>query len=285
VTRTEMTGRTTVAAVAALVGFAGNSLLARIALRTSLIDPVAFTAVRLATGAIMLMLLASLMGRRTRTGGGWLSPVALFAYAIAFSLAYVRLAVGIGALILFGAVQLTMIGWGLRTGERPGVVTWLGLGCALAGLATLSLPGAEAPDASAAALMFSAGVAWGVYSLQGRGSGDPLAGTAANFAWSMPLAVVALAAAWPALHVTQEGIGYAALSGSVASGLGYALWYAALPALSATAAAVAQLVVPVLAAFGAVVLLREHVSVKLLVAGAAILGGVALAFSGRQRRG
>ena len=208
----------------------------------------------------------------------------LFAYAIAFSLAYVQLSVGLGALILFGAVQVTMIGSGLRTGERPGIATWLGLNCALAGLAALALPGAEAPSAVAAALMVVAGVAWGIYSLHGRGAADPLGGTAANFAWSVPLAALTLAVGWPAVHVTPGGLGYAALSGSVASGLGYALWYAALPAFSATAAAVAQLTVPVLAALGAVVLLQERVSTRLLVAAAAILGGVAVAFTGRPGR-
>jgi drug/metabolite transporter (DMT)-like permease len=280
------TVRTALCGVAALIGFAANSLLARVALGPSLIDPVAFTAVRLGSGAITLVLLAWLMGRRhTGTRVAWLPPLALFAYAMAFSLAYVRLAVGMGALILFGAVQVTMIGWGLRSGERLGLATWLGLGCALAGLAALSLPGAGAPDLAAAALMIAAGVAWGAYSLQGRGSGDPLAGSAANFAWTLPLAAVALALAWPAVHASAGGIGYAVLSGSLASGLGYALWYAALPALAATAAAVAQLVVPVLAALGAVLLLGEGVSVRLLVAGTAILGGVALAFTSRPGRG
>jgi len=283
-TRGDSSLGTAACAVAALMGFAGSSLLARVALRSSLIDPVAFTAGRLGTGAITLLLLVWLLNRpRTGTPAGWRPAIALFAYAIAFSLAYVRLTVGLGALILFGAVQVTMIGSGLRTGERPGVATWLGLVCALAGLAALAVPGAETPSASAAALMVLAGVAWGVYSLHGRGASDPLRGTAVNFACSALLAGPALMLAWPALHVTPAGIGYATLSGALASGLGYALWYVALPAFSATAAAVAQLTVPVLAALGAVVLLGEGVTMRLLMAGAAVLGGVAVAFAGRPR--
>jgi drug/metabolite transporter (DMT)-like permease len=270
-------------AAGALVAFAGNSLLARVALGPGLIDPAGFTAVRLGSGALTLFLLAAL---RRRVGvprtGRRAPPAALFAYALAFSVAYVQLGVGIGALILFGAVQVTMIGWGIGTGERPALATWLGLGCALGGLAVLTLPGAHAPSAGAAALMCAAGVAWGAYSLLGRGAGDPIRSTAVNFGWSVPLAVVAAALAWPTVHATPRGLACAIASGSVASGLGYALWYAALPGLSATAAAISQLVVPVLAAAGAALLLGEPVTLRVVVAGGAILGGVALVLLGRR---
>src|SRR5215218_3037633 len=280
-TSSQKTARTAVYASAALIGFAGNSLLARVALRPPLIDPLAFTAVRLSSGAATLVLLAWVLRGLRPASTRWTAAVALFAYAIAFSLAYVRLPVGVGALILFGAVQVTMIGWGLVRGERPESTTWLGLACAFAGLAVLALPGADAPDPSAAGLMAAAGIGWGAYSLQGRSSGDPLSGTAFNFALTLPLAIASLAVGWRSVHATPGGIGYAVLSGSLASGVGYALWYAALPALSATAAAIAQLIVPVLAAAGAVMLLGERVSLRLVLSGVAILGGVALAFSGR----
>ena len=232
----------------------------------------------------MLALLAWALRRPRARSIRWMPAVALFAYAIAFSLAYVRIPVGMGALILFGAVQITMIGWGMLRGERPGTTTWVGLACALAGLAALALPGAGAPDASAAALMVAAGIAWG-RRLQGRSSGDPLSGTAVNFALTLPLALASLAVGWQTVHASRGGIGYAVLSGGIASGLGYALWYAALPALSATAAAIAQLIVPVIAAAGAVVLLGERLSLRLVLSGVAILGGVALAFGGRPGSG
>jgi drug/metabolite transporter (DMT)-like permease len=269
--------------VGALVAFAGNSLLARMALGPGFIDPAAFTAVRLGSGGLTLFLLAAF--RRppeVPRAGRWAAPVALFAYALAFSVAYVQLGVGAGALILFGAVQVTMIAWGLRAGERPRLATWVGLGCALCGLAVLTLPGAHAPSVGAAVLMCAAGVAWGVYSLLGRGPGDPIHRTTTNFGWSVPLAVIAVAVAWPMVHTTPRGVVYAIASGSVASGLGYVLWYAALPGLSATAAAISQLVVPVLAAAGAALLLGEPLTPRLLTAGTAILGGVALALAGRR---
>jgi drug/metabolite transporter (DMT)-like permease len=267
----------------ALVAFAGNSLLARLALAPGFIDPAAFTAVRLGSGALTLSLLAAFR-RKTEASrvGRWAAPVALFAYALMFSVAYVQLGVGAGALILFGAVQVTMIAWGLWTGERLRLATWLGLGCALAGLAVLTLPGAHAPSVAAAMLMSAAGVAWGLYSVLGRGPGDPIQRTTRNFGWSVPLAVVAVAVAWPMVHTTPRGVVCAIASGSVASGLGYVLWYAALPGLSATAAAISQLVVPVLAAVGAAALLGEPVTLRVIAAGTAILGGVALALLARR---
>jgi drug/metabolite transporter (DMT)-like permease len=280
--------RTALFTALALIGFAGNSLLCRLALADRAIDAATFTAVRLASGAVVLVLLArSWRGGATRSGST-LSAAALFAYAAPFSFAYLRLGAGLGALVLFGAVQATMIGWGLARGERPRPVVWLGLALALGGLAGLAAPGATSPDPVGVAAMAVAGSAWGMYSLRGRSSpGDPLGTTAANFARSVPLAgalllAVALSGA-SELHASARGIVLAALSGAVASGLGYSLWYAALPGLTATRAAILQLLVPVLAAGGGVGLLGESLSLRLLLTGCAILGGVALAIAGSAR--
>lgn len=282
---------------AALVGFAGNSLLARVALGDGHSDAATFTLVRLGSGAVVLAMLAWMrpsraVGRTAETGDGRLlrdglvSAAALFAYAAAFSYAYLEVGASVGALILFGAVQITMIGRGIAAGERPGGLTWIGFVLAAAGLVALTLPGAEAPDLGAAALMAFAGVAWGVYSLRGRGAADPLGSTAANFAGALPLAAVLGAAAWSTAHTNATGLVLATTSGAVASGLGYSLWYAALPSLSATEAAIAQLIVPVLTAAAAVALLDEAVTPRLVVSGAAIFAGVLLALlAGRPRAG
>jgi drug/metabolite transporter (DMT)-like permease len=269
--------------VGALTGFAANSLLCRAALAPHLIDPVSFTAVRLVAGAAALALIAR--GERTRGHGSWASAAALFAYAIAFSLAYVWIGAGVGALVLFGAVQVTMIGAGLAGGERPGPAELVGLGLAMGGLGLLTLPGAHAVAPAGAALMAVAGMSWGVYSLRGRRGGRPLAVTTDNFARSVPF-VAALAVGTLAtgrVHATALGLCYATLSGALASGVGYSLWYAALPALSATRAAILQLAVPPLAAGGAVLLLGESWSWRFVTAAGAILGGVALALLGRAR--
>ena len=278
--------RTALFTALALIGFAGNSLLCRLALADRTIDAASFTAVRLASGAVVLVLLARGWRAGPRSAGNAISAAALFAYAAPFSYAYLRLGAGLGALVLFGAVQATMIGWGIVRGERPRLAVWLGLGLALGGLVGLAAPGASSPDLVGVAAMTVAGVAWGVYSLRGRSSpGGPLATTAANFARSVPLAAVLLVAAalLSGLHGSARGILLAALSGAIASGLGYSLWYAALPGLTATRAAILQLLVPVLAAGGGVGLLGERVSLRLLLTGAAILGGVALAIRGSAR--
>jgi drug/metabolite transporter (DMT)-like permease len=261
-----------------MIGFAANSLLCRAALRPPLIDFASFTAIRVASGALTLLLLA-----RGRLRGDWPSAAALFTYAAAFSLAYRQMSAGVGAFVLFGAVQATMIGWGLRSGERPHPSEWGGLAIALAGLALLGLPGAAAPPLAAMALMIVAGIAWGAYSLRGRRATDALAATAGNFVRATPLAAALLLAGH--LHITQSGAALAIASGALASGVGYSLWYAALPSLSATRAAILQLTVPALAAAAAIVLLAEPLVPRLLYAGAAILGGVALAVFSRGRRG
>ena len=274
--------------VLALVGFAANSLLCRAALAGGgrLIDAASFTGVRLVSGALVLGLLLRARGGRYQ-GGSWGSALALFAYAAGFSLAYERIPAGVGALLLFGCVQATMLGTGLVRGERPRPLEWVGLLLALSGLVGLTAPGATAPDFVGAALMAGAGVAWGIYSLRGRGSTHPLAATANNFLLSVPMALGLSAvsvAAQGSPHATVRGVVLAMTSGALASGVGYSLWYAALPHLTATRAAIVQLSVPVLAATGGVLLLGEQVTVRLLGAGSALLCGVLLALASRWRR-
>ncbi|RKG75977.1 EamA family transporter [Corallococcus exercitus] len=275
----------------ALLGFAANSLLCRAALSGGAarsIDAGSFTLVRLASGALVLALLLRLRrgGRGAPGHGSWASALALFVYAAGFSFAYVRIGAGVGALLLFGCVQLTMLAAGLARGERPRALEWAGLAVALAGLAGLTLPGASAPDAIGAGLMAAAGVAWGIYSLRGRGSTDPLAATAGNFVRSVPLALalVLLARALDAAPPpSSKGLLLAVTSGALASGVGYSLWYAALPHLSSARAAVVQLCVPVIAAVGAVLLLGEPLTQRLLLGGTALLAGVLLSLRAKQR--
>ncbi len=278
-------GTTIPATAAALVGFAANTLLCRAALGERAIDAWSFTAARLCAGAVVLWLLVRASSpRASGTGGSWASAFALFAYAATFSLAYLRLGAGIGALVLFGAVQATMIGWSIREGTRPTRSEWVGLAIALAGLAWLKWPGASAPDAFGLLLMVLAGVAWGAYSLRGRGSRSPLAATADNFARSVPFALVGLTLQWSHTQVSARGVWLAIVSGALASGLAYSLWYLALPALGAMRAALLQLLVPVLAAIGGIVLLGERLDARLAVAGPLILGGVAIAVLLRSKR-
>ena len=259
-----------------MLGFAANSLLCRSALASRLAGPAAFTAVRLASGAGALWLLVRLVLRSRPAGGSWGSAAALFAYAAAFSLAYVRIQAGVGALLLFAAVQISMIAWALVAGERPARLQWLGIALALGGLAALTLPGARSPDPLGAALMLLAGGAWGAYSVRGRAASAPLATTADNFVRTLPLAAAFLLLAGRP-EITGTGAVLASASGAVASGLGYALWYAAVPALGVTRAAAVQLSAPVLAAGGGALLLGEPVTLRLVFAGIAIVAGIALA--------
>jgi drug/metabolite transporter (DMT)-like permease len=273
------------AAAMALVGFAGNSLLTRAALGSGLIDAASFTLYRLASGAVVLAILVRLAGTSsTSTRRAFAPAIALFVYASAFSYAYLRIEAGIGALILFGCVQLTMIAWGLASGERPGALGWLGLSMACAGLVVLQAPGATAPDAAGAALMAVAGVAWAVYSLIGRGVGDPLGATARNFAVSVVPALMLSAATAGSASLTRAGIVLAVASGALASGVGYALWYRALPSMTALEAAIAQLVVPVIAAAGAATWLGESPSVRLIAAGVMILCGIGVVLTSQGPR-
>ncbi len=280
-----MTLRTAGLAAAAMTAFAANSLLCRAALGAQAVDALTFTSVRLASGALVLALVVRGRSGTRDAFAAWRLGAALFAYAIGFSLAYTRITAGVGALLLFGAVQVTMIGGGLVAGERPTTREWLGLGLALAGLVGLTFPGLTAPDPGGAAFMLAAGVAWGVYSLGARAGGEPLAANAASFACSVPLALVAQGVGFVRMppKVTAAGLALAVTSGAVTSGLGYALWYAALRGLTATQAAIVQLSVPPLAALGAVALLGEALGARLIVSGAAVLGGIAVALAARRR--
>ena len=266
----------------AMIAFAGNSLLCRLALKAGEIDAASFTSLRLVSGAVILAVLVFLRHRRLPREGGWLSAFALFAYAAAFSFAYLNLMAGTGALLLFGAVQTLMIGYGLYKGERFHVRQWLGLGLAAAGLVGLLLPGISAPPLVGSLLMIVAGIAWGVYSLRGRGAGDPTLVTAGNFLRAVPFALITSLIAVDQATASPAGVAYALASGAIASGLGYALWYAVLPALKASSAATVQLSVPVLAALGGVVFLGEAVSLRLTLASVAVLGGIALVIVRRR---
>lgn len=269
-------------AAAALLAFAANSVFCRLALGHAEIDAASFTLLRLAAGAVTLALLCAAQGRAPFRRD-LPSAAALFVYAAAFSFAYRELTAGTGALLLFGTVQLTMIGTGLIRGERPGAWEWAGLLAALGGLGWLVAPGLAAPPPLGAGLMALAGVAWGVYSLRGRARGDPLATNAGNFAWAVPLALLLFAAGPGPARISAAGATWAVLSGALASGVGYAVWYAALPRLTATRAATLQLTVPVLAALGGVLFLGETLSARLVLAAVLVLGGVAVAIAGRRR--
>jgi drug/metabolite transporter (DMT)-like permease len=288
---------TIVFTVLALVAFASNSILNRLALAGGHIDAASFTTVRLAAGAVVLGALVWLQDRSLtalraapQAASGirrFAGPLALFAYAAPFSFAYVRIGAATGALILFASVQLTMIGWGLVSGERPGPRTWVGLGLAAGGLLWLTVPSLTRPDPIGTALMVIAGGAWGVYSLAGKRSTQPLAANARSFLLAAPLAGVLNLATAAASSATASGRGVllAVVSGGITSGLGYAIWYRALRGLTATRAAILQLGVPIIAALGAVGLLHETLSPRLATATVAVLGGVALALSGRRTSG
>jgi drug/metabolite transporter (DMT)-like permease len=269
----------------AMVAFASNSLLNRLALGRESIDAVSYTTVRLVAGALTLWLISSLQknGAAPKIRGNWISAAMLFLYAIAFSFAYLSLSAGTGALILFGTVQVTMILVALHTGERPQPLEWLGLMLALGGLVYLVLPGLEAPSLLGSGLMTLAGIAWGIYSLRGRGSSSPLADTTGNFIRAVPFILVALIVSLNSVHLSRTGILLAVLSGAVASGVGYVIWYAALAGLTATRAAIVQLSVPVLAAWGGVAFLTELLSLRLILSAALILGGIGLAIVGQRK--
>jgi drug/metabolite transporter (DMT)-like permease len=280
-----MTGlRTTLFAAVALVCFVANSLLTRGALGRGLLDAPAFTVIRLVTGAAALALLLRLRGTSPSQRGSWTAAAALAAYAIAFTLAYTRVDAGSGALLLFGAVQVTMISTGVFRGERPQARDWMGMALATAGLLWLTLPGASAPDLPGAISMIVAGASWGVYSILGRGSRDALSGTAGNFWRGAAIVAAALALLHDPRTVTGTGVMLATISGAVASGIGYTFWYLALPQLTAWRAALVQLPVPILTALAAVPLLGESLTSRLLVATALVCGGVALTLLPRGGR-
>ena len=266
----------------AMLAFAGNSVLCRLALKHTGIDPATFTSVRLASGALVLWLLVRVRDGRTARAGNWPSALALFAYAAAFSWAYVSLPTAAGALLLFGAVQATMIGYGLWQGERLAARQTLGLLAACAGLIALMLPGLSAPPLSGALLMMAAGVAWGVYSLRGKGGGDATQTTSGNFQRAALLTLILSALTLPQARLDSAGLVYAVVSGAITSGLGYAVWYTAVRGLPATSAATVQLSVPVIAALGGALFLHEPLTLRLIATSLAILGGVALVTLGRR---
>ena len=260
----------------AMIAFASNSLLCRVALKHTSIDAASFTSIRLVSGAVMLWLVVRI-NRSSQAGrGNWRSAFALFAYAAGFSFAYVSLPAATGALLLFGAVQATMIGHGIWVGERLLGLQLVGLVLALGGLVGLLLPGLSAPPLLGSLLMLGAGVAWGIYSLRGKGAGDPTQVTAGNFLRAVPIAAALNVLMHDSASPDSAGFWYAVSSGALASGIGYAIWYTALPALKATTAATVQLSVPVIAALGGILLLGESVTLRLVLASVAILGGIAL---------
>ena len=255
------------------------------ALKNGAIDAASFTAVRLVAGAIALLIILISLNRGIPSGrkGSWTSAAMLYAYAICFSFAYLGLDTGIGALILFGAVQATMIGGALYAGDRPSLIEWIGWLFAFAGFVYLLSPGMSAPPLSGAILMALAGIGWGFYSLRGHSETSALAGTTFNFLRSVPFLLIVVPFAFRDLHLSDQGIVLAVLSGAVTSGVGYAIWYTALGSLGSMQAAMVQLAVPVLAAAGGTILLSEAFSARLIVAGGLILGGICMAVLGKEK--
>ncbi len=274
-----------------MIAFASNSLLCRLALKNTTIDAATFTFVRIFSGAVTLSLLVKMRSTSTvetvqnrRTfRGNWASALVLFIYAAAFSFAYNSLSAGTGALLLFGAVQATMILWGLRKGESLHARQLVGLAIAVIGLVVLLLPGISAPPFRGLILMLGAGIAWGIYSLRGKGEKNPASATAGNFLRAVPFAATISIILLPRMRLDSLGIGYALVSGAITSGFGYVIWYSALPGLKATSAATVQLSVPVLTAIGGILLLGEPLTLRFLLASFAVLGGIALVVVEKQR--
>lgn len=265
-----------------MIAFAGNSLLCRASLKQTAIDAASFTTIRLISGAMMLWLIVHI-SRRTQAGSGnWLSAFALFVYAAFLSYAYVGLTTAMGALLLFGAVQATMIGHGIRAGERLLKLQLAGLVIALAGLVGLLLPGLTAPPVFSSLLMLASGVAWGIYSLRGKGTGDPTRVTAGNFLRAVPISAALSVLMVDHTSVDSAGFWYAVASGALTSGIGYSIWYTVLPSLKAAKAATVQLSVPVIAALGGIIFLGEPPTLRLILSSVAILGGIAMVILEKQ---
>lgn len=273
-----------IATTVAMVAFAANSLLARLALADGAIDAASYTVARLVSGAAALGLLLALRHRGAllrEMPGNWLSAAALTLYALAFSYAYLSLGAATGALILFASVQATMIAWSIASGDMPTRAQWTGFAVAFAAFVYLLMPGIGMPDPPGAALMMLSGAAWGVYSIRGRAAASPLAETSGNFVRAAPLCLPLLLVGGTDAHVTAPGLWLAITSGVVASGLGYAIWYRALPGLGATRAAIVQLSVPVIAAAGAILFLAEPLTTRFVVAAVFVLGGIGWAIAAR----
>ena len=266
----------------AMVAFAGNSLLCRAALKHTAIDAASFTTIRLVSGALMLWLVARFRRGTPKGHGNWVSSLALFAYAAGFSFAYVSLPTATGALLLFGAVQATMIGYGLLVGERLRKWQIIGLVLAIGGMIILLLPGLSTPPLLGSGLMLIAGIAWGIYSIRGKGAGEPIAVTAGNFLRTVPVTLALSLLTLTSTSLDSAGFWYAVASGALASGVGYAMWYTVVPALSATSASTVQLSVPAIAALGGVVFLAEPITLRLALASVAILGGIMLVIRAKE---
>ena len=268
----------------ALIAFAANSVLSRMALGEHTIDAASYTIVRLASGALILLLILTIQKKKSlsHTGGSWFASSMLFLYAITFSFAYITLGVGIGALILFGSVQITMILLSILSGNRLHISEWVGVLIAFAGFVYLILPGVTTPSAVGFLLMTVAGIAWGIYTLKGRGSKNPLRDTAFNFIRTLPFIIILATITYSNAKYSPFGILLAALSGAIASGIGYTIWYSALGGLSVSQAAVVQLSVPIIAALGGVMFVSEVITLRLTVSTILILGGILLVVLGRQ---
>lgn len=269
--------RIATATIFALLAFAANSILCRMALRVATIDPLTFTSIRIVSGATTLALVLLFRSRRVRMGGSWISALELIGYAAAFSVAYTALTAGTGALLLFGAVQVVMIAAGYRAGERINRAVATGWLAAVGGIIALTLPSVSSPPLSASFLMLLAGIAWGLYSLRGRRSSEPIAETAGNFVRAVPIALILNALMFTKAFCTSRGVLLAALSGALASGLGYAAWYTALPRMRSMTAANLQLCVPVIAALFGAFMFKEAITTRLIVTSIFVLGGVFVA--------
>lgn len=270
----------------ALIAFAANSVLCRLALGERAIDAVGFTSVRLLSGALVLLCIFIFSDKKngSSTKGSWSAACMLFTYAVTFSFAYLTLNTGTGALILFGSVQITMIIWSLFSGNRLLPIEWMGVIVAFSGIVYLVLPGVTAPSFIGFSLMTAAGIAWGLYTLKGRGSTNPLSDTSYNFLRSVPFVIVLGLPFLGNVHISREGIILAAISGGITSGIGYTLWYMALRGLSSTQAAVVQLSVPVIAGFGGVVFISEQISLRLTLSALLTLGGILMVILGRNAK-
>ena len=271
--------------VVALIAFAGNSVLCRLALSDNAIDPAAFTIIRLVSGVFTLLPLLLLSQRKVvyEKSGSWLSAFMLFAYALLFSYAYVSIDTATGALILFGAVQITLIFVSFLKGNRLGLAELSGVALALSGFVYLVLPELQKPSLGGFIMMSIAGIAWAMYTVGGQGSSNALRDTTFNFLRTIPLVIVLLVVTLSSFSLTPYGVGLAIASGAITSGLGYAIWYAALPNLTTTQAAVIQLFVPVIAAFGGSVFANEAITLRLTIAAGLVLGGIMLVIMAKQK--
>ena len=270
----------------ALLAFAANSVLCRLALGAGAIDASSFTVIRLLSGVITLLVIIKMANHKTSSPiqkGSWFASLMLFLYATAFSFAYITLDTATGALILFGSVQITMVLLSLISGNRLHITEWLGVLIAFAGFVYLMLPEITTPSVNGFLLMSLAGIAWGIYTLKGRGSNTPLMDTGYNFFRTIPLVLILLVITVKNANYSSEGILLAVLSGGIASGMGYTVWYLALRGLTATQAAVVQLLVPVIAALGGVIFISEKITLRLMVSASIILGGIFLVILGRYK--